>query len=348
MSTRTALPAPDRTSRSRRGFRVSRDNLHGVGHMIALRVAIIAAATAAVSFLMFALAAISPFDPLAGFLGADLGSLTEDQREQMALVLGADRTWWEQWLSWVNGVLRGDLGYSRVYRAPVLDVIAARLPWTLLLSGVGLAFMTVTALVLGVWAGRRPGGLIDRVVLGVGAFVAATPSYIYALGAVLVFAVTLRVIPAGGAAPFGAQPSLAGAGPYLIAPAIVLGLSQISWPLLAVRQATVETLDDDAVDAAIARGLPRRTVMLRHVAPMSLMPLITLVGARLGELVVGAVIVESVFSWPGLAEATVQSAVQLDFPLLAATTVAATLVVMVGTLIADLLYLLIDPRVTDV
>ena len=334
--------------RHRRGFLVARTNLHGLGAMVLGRLAIIAVATVAVSLLMFALAAVSPFDPLAGFLGPDLGTLTDAQREKLARVLGADRTWWEQWWAWAGGVLRGDLGYSRVFRAPVADVMAARLPWTLLLSATGLAFMTVLALVLGLWAGTNEGGVVDRVVLALGAFVAATPSYIYALGAILLLAVSWHVIPAGGAAPFGERPTLGGVGPYLVGPAVVLGLSQMSWPLLAVRQATVAAMHDDAVDAAIARGLSRGRIMRAHVAPMSLLPLITLLGSRLGELVVGAVIVESVFSWPGLAEATVEAAVLLDFPLMAATTVAATVVVMLGALLADLLYLLVDPRVTDV
>lgn len=190
--------------------------------------------------------------------------------------------------------------------------------------------------------------MVDRSVNAIGVFVAATPSYIYALGAVLFFGVFLHVIPVGGASRVGDVPSLLTVGPYLIAPAIVLAVSQLSWPLLTMQQSTLEASQSPAVANARLRGLSEKTILVRHVLPLSLMPLITLIGARLGELVVGAVIVETVFSWPGLAQATVESAIAVDFPLLAFTTAATTVVVMLGSLASDVSYMIIDPRVSDV
>lgn len=327
---------------------VKRDNLDGLGRMVAVRTAIIAATTVLVSFVIFGLAALSPFDPLASYLGTTYAELTESERADVAAAIGADLPWWRQWFDWAAGVITGDLGYSRTFGRPVADVLAERLPWTILLSATGLTVAVAAAVVLGLWAGRRPGGLVDRVIVALGVFLAATPSFIYALGVVLVFAVTLRVIPAGGAAPIGEQPSLASIGPYLIAPALVLAVTQLPWPLLAVRQATVEAIGSDAVENARARGVPAGVVLRRHAAPMSLMPLVTLVGGRLSELVVGAVIVEAVFGWPGLAEATVASAKDVDFPLLAVTTVLTTVLVMGGSLVSDVAYKILDPRVRDV
>ncbi len=327
---------------------VKRDNLDGLGRMVAMRTAIIAATTVLVSFVIFGLAALSPFDPLASYLGTTYAELTESERADVAAAIGADLPWWRQWFDWAAGVITGDLGYSRTFGRPVADVLAERLPWTILLSSTGLTVAVAAAVVLGLWAGRRPGGLVDRVIVALGVFLAATPSFIYALGVVLVFAVTLRVIPAGGAAPIGEQPSLASIGPYLIAPALVLAVTQLPWPLLAVRQATVEAIGSDAVENARARGVPAGVVLRRHAAPMSLMPLVTLVGGRLSELVVGAVIVEAVFGWPGLAEATVASAKDVDFPLLAVTTVLTTVLVMGGSLVSDVAYKILDPRVRDV
>lgn len=329
-------------------FRANRDNLDGLGRMIGMRLAIIAATTLFVSFVMFGLAALSPFDPLSHYMESALAQMTQAQRDDMATALGADLPWWRQWLDWMGGVLTGDLGYSRAFGRPVGSVLAERLGWTVLLSATGMTIAVLVAVALGSWAGRRPGGVVDRAVVALGVFIGATPSFIYALGAVMVFAVTLRVIPAGGAAPVGLEPSLWSVGPYLLAPAIVLAITQLPWPLLAVRQATVEAVGSDAVEAAVVRGVPRGVILRRHIAPMSLMPLVTLVGGRLSELVVGAVIVEAVFSWPGLAQATVESAKAVDFPLLAATTVLTTLLVMGGSLIADVTYKLLDPRVRDV
>ncbi|WP_075142945.1 ABC transporter permease [Corynebacterium pseudotuberculosis] len=316
--------------------------------MVGLRLLIIAFTTVVVTFIMFALAALSPFDPLAHYLGAEYGDYTDDERARIAVSLGVDKPWWQQWLQWWADVLRGDLGWSRVYNKSVVDVISERLPWTVVLSSVGLLLMLLIAAILGVWAARRPGGIVDRAVNAIGGVVAATPSYIYALGAVLFFGVFLHVIPVGGASRIGEVPSLLTVGPYLIAPAIVLAISQLSWPLLTMQQSTLEASQSPAVANARLRGLSERTILVRHVLPLSLMPLITLIGARLGELVVGAVIVETVFSWPGLAQATVESAIAVDFPLLAFTTAATTVVVMLGSLASDISYMIIDPRVSDV
>lgn len=330
------------------GFLDDRDNLDGLGRMVAVRTAIIAVTTVFVSFVMFGLAALSPFDPLASYLGTGYAELTEAERADVAAAIGADLPWWRQWLDWIAGVFTGDLGFARSYGRSVIDVLSERLPWTILLSATGMAIAVIIAVALGTWAGRRPGGVVDRAIVALGVFIGATPSFIYALGVVMIFAVTLNVIPAGGASPIGEAPSLFTVGPYLVAPALVLAVTQLPWPLLAVQQATVEAIGSDAVENARARGVPHGVVLRRHIAPMSLMPLVTLVGGRLSELVVGAVIVEAVFSWPGLAEATVESAKSVDFPLLAATTVLTTVLVMGGSLVADVAYKLLDPRVRDV
>ncbi|AEX68284.1 ABC transporter permease [Corynebacterium diphtheriae] len=316
--------------------------------MVGWRMFTIAVTTVVVTFIMFGLAALSPFDPLAHYLGSSYGDYTEAEREKIAAALGVDVPWYHQWLRWWTDVLTGDLGWSRVYNKPVSAVIVERLPWTILLSATGLLLMLVIATILGVWSARRPGGVVDKAVNALGVFIAATPSYVYALGTVLLFAIFLHAIPVGGASPVGYAPRLGTVGPYLIAPAIVLAISQLSWPLLTMQQATVEATRSPAVANARLRGIKERTVLIKHVLPMSMMPLVTLLGARLGELVVGAVIVETVFSWPGLAQATVESAIAVDFPLLAFITVATTVVVMLGSLASDLSYMLIDPRVSDV
>ncbi|QGU01553.1 Nickel transport system permease protein NikB [Corynebacterium kalinowskii] len=326
----------------------SRPNLAGLGRMIALRLLAIAATVFGVTFAIFGLSAASPLDPLAYQLGARYGQYTEAERAELAVSLGLDRPWWQQFLNWWSAVFQGDLGYSRIYRKPVADVVAERLPWTALLSGFGLALMLVAVVALALWAARKPRGLIARGMDGFGVLLAATPSFVYALGVIAVFGVALHAIPLGGAAPPGVAPTLAGVGPYVVAPGMVLALSLASWPLLATVEATREAASSPAVLSARLRGVPESQVVLRHVLPVSLLPLVTVVGARLGELVVGAVIVESVFSWPGLAQATVEAAVATDFPLLAFVTAATTVLVMLGSLLSDIAYLLLDPRVSDV
>ena len=124
---------------------VKRDNLDGLGRMVAMRTAIIAATTVLVSFAMFGLAALSPFDPLASYLGTTYAELTESERADVAAAIGADLPWWRQWFDWAAGVITGDLGYSRTFGRPVADVLAERLPWTILLSSTGLTVAVAAA-----------------------------------------------------------------------------------------------------------------------------------------------------------------------------------------------------------
>lgn len=139
--------------------------------------------------------------------------------------------------------------------------------------------------------------------------------------------------------------TLASLARHLALPALVLALSQLPWIVLALRASVTSALGSDAVRGAVARGLPWRTVVRGHVLPVSLAPLVTLLGARLPELIVGAVLVEEVFAWPGLAAALVAAAQQLDFALLALLTVVTTAAVLLGSLLADVAYLALDPRV---
>ena len=314
--------------------------------MVGTRLLLIAVTTVVVSFIMFGLAALSPFDPLAHHLGANYGNYTAEERASIASSLGLDAPWYQQWPPG-GARFTGDLGWSRVYSKPVVEVIGERLPWTMLLSGaqpVADAGDCSASRLECCSPTRRSGGSGDNRVgriCGSYSFLHLCPRKR------AIFGVFWHLIPVGGAAPVGMSPSL-GTVPYLIAPAVVLAISQLSWPLLTMQRATAEAVESPAVANARLRGLSEHTILVRHVLPMSLMPLITLIGARLGEMVVGAVIVETVFSWPGLAQATVESAVAVDFHLLAFTTVATTVVVMLGSLLSDLSYVLIDPRVSDV
>lgn len=298
-----------------------------------------------VSLGVFALAAVSPFDPLAGYLGDRYERTGSGQQDDLRAALGLDRSWWSAWSKWAADLLRGDLGSSRVFGQPVSQVIAERLPWTLLLSGVALALAAAVGIAAGAWAGLRRGGRTDRIVSGGAVLVQSMPPFVLSLGAIAIFALGLRVLPTGGVAPLGQAPGGADLIRHLVLPVSVLALSQVPWLVLSVRGSVTAALASDPVAAATARGLPRSAVVRGHVLPVSLAPVVTVLGARLPELVVGAVIVEEVFAWPGIASALVESAKQLDFPLLAFLTLATTALVLLGSLLADAAYLVLDPRV---
>ncbi|WP_116116074.1 ABC transporter permease [Austwickia chelonae] len=314
--------------------------------LVARRTAIAVPVVIVVSLGVFLLSAFSPFDPLIAFLGDRVQNVSLEERRQMAESLGLNKSWWESWLIWVDALAHGDLGHSRVYRQPVADVFAERLPWTVLLSGVGIVAGLAISVVLGVRAGLRPGSWSDRIATTFAVLLGALPSYVVSLGAIMVFSLGLGLFPTGGLSRPGDPITAAGVALHLTLPAIVLGLSLVPWLLLSVRSSVHEAIRSEAVAGAVARGIPPRTVVRAHVLPVSLAPVVTLLGTRLPELVVGAVIVEEIFAWPGLAQATVSSAQQLDFALLSALTIATTLLVLLGSLLADAIYLFLDPRVT--
>lgn len=298
-----------------------------------------------VSLGVFALAALSPFDPLVAYLGVEYQNATTAQRVEMRETLGFNVPWYEAWWTWASSLLSGDLGFSRGFGQPVATVIAERLPWTLLLAATGLALAAGFSTVLGVWAGVRPGGVADRFATGFAVLLQGLPSFVFALFAIAVFSLGLKLFPTGGLAPPGAPVTFGGVVRHLALPALVLGVSQTPWFVLSVRNAVRDALGSDAVFGAQARGLSASTVVRKHIVPVSMAPLATLLGARLPELVVGSVLVEEVFSWPGVASAVVDSATELDFPLMAALTLGTTAIVLMGTLLADIAYLLLDPRV---
>ncbi|MFJ5151963.1 ABC transporter permease [Streptomyces sp. NPDC088353] len=299
-----------------------------------------------VTFGVFAIAAASPFDPVKAYAGTAALRADGQTLDRLRANLGVDQPFTSRWWHWLTSALSGDLGESSVMRQPVTQVVGERLVWSALLCAVAFAAAVLAGTVLGVLAARRPGSLLDRVVTSLAYSLEAAPVFWLALLAIWLFALQLGVLPAGGLTDTASEQVTTGqvAG-HLVLPAAVLAVSQLPWFTLYVRQGVGDALAEDPVRGARARGLNERTVLLGHALRSGLLPVLTLVGSRVPELITGALLVESVFSWPGIAAATVEAATSVDFPLLAALTTLATAAVLVGNLLADLLYGLFDPRV---
>ncbi|MGW5884562.1 ABC transporter permease [Streptomyces koyangensis] len=300
----------------------------------------------AVTFAVFAVADASPFDPVKAYAGTAGLTASQENLDQLRANLGVDQPLAVRWWEWITGALTGDLGHSAVMRQPVADVIAERIGWSVLLAALAFAAAVLAGTTLGVLAARRRGSLVDRAVTSLAYTLEAAPTFWLGLLAVWLFALQLGWLPAGGLTDTGSTTVTAGQlTTHVILPAAVLAASQLPWFALYVRQGVGDALDEDPVRGARARGLAEHTVLLGHALRSGLLPVLTLIGSRVPELITGALLVEIVFSWPGIAAATVQAATAVDFPLLAATTVLATAAVLIGNLVADLLYGLADPRV---
>lgn len=299
-----------------------------------------------VTFGVFAIAAASPFDPVKGYAGSAALGADRETLDRLSENLGVDRPFTARWWEWLTSALTGDLGHSSVLRQPVAQVIGERLVWSSLLCAAAFAAAVLLGTLLGVLAARRPGSPLDRTVTSLAYVLEAAPVFWIALLAIWLFALQWDVLPAGGLTDTGSEQVTAGqVASHLVLPAGVLAMSQLPWFALYVRQGVGDALAEDPVRGARARGLNERTVLLGHALRSGLLPVLTLIGSRVPELITGALLVESVFSWPGIAAATVEAATAVDFPLLAALTTLATAAVLAGNLLADLLYGLFDPRV---
>ncbi|MEU7931298.1 ABC transporter permease [Micromonospora echinofusca] len=341
MTTSAPTAAPAKATARRRTRRLA-----GAGAVVRRRLLVAVPILAATSVGMFALGAASPIDPAQQYAGAAAFTTSEENLAQIRANWGVDDPLPVQYLRWVGNLLQGDLGWSTSRHEPVTSVLAARAGWTLLLVGAALALVLVASLLLGTLAAYRRGGWFDRALRATAYAVQSMPVFWIGLAAIALFALTLGWLPAGGLTDItatGTDP--ADVARHLILPVGVLAVAQTPWFVLFIRDAVADSLRDDHVLAARARGLPGRTVLFGHALRTALLPFLTLVGTHLPELIGGAVLVETVFSLPGLGAVTVQGALGSDFPLLAATTLATTVVVLAANLGTDLAYAAADPRV---
>ncbi|MCI8304367.1 MAG: ABC transporter permease [Lawsonibacter sp.] len=298
-----------------------------------------------VSLTAFLLMAASPLDPLQTNIGqAALGSMTGEQMERLEEYWGVNTPPLERYLGWLGSALRGDLGTSLLYRRPVMEVIGQRLSASLGVLFFAWALSGVLGLTLGMLAGSCRGRWPDRLVRGYCLLLSSTPAFWLALLLLMVFSVWLRVLPIGLSIPIGAEAgavTLAQRLHHAVLPAVTLSVTGVASIALHTREKTVDVLDSDYILFARARG--ERGILLRHVLRNVALPAMTLQFASIGEIIGGSVLVEQVFSYPGLGQAAVSAGLGGDMPLLLGITIMTAALVFGGNLAADLLYGVADP-----
>jgi peptide/nickel transport system permease protein len=297
--------------------------------------------------LTFFLLHLVPGDPF-GLFGDR--RLRPEQRARLYHIYGLDRPLAEQYLSWITAALRGDWGVSLSQQRSVGAAIAEAVPPTLLLAGAALLVETVAALAMGIAAARWRGRAIDSILRAVSLFLFSQPLFWLSLMAILVFAYLWPILPASHMHSVGADEktafgSLIDLLRHLLLPSLLLGLASAGGVARIVRASLVEVMGQDYVRTARAKGLSERRVLLVHGLRTALVPVIQLFGVSLPSLLSGALIVEVVFSWPGLGRLTFGAIAARDYPLVLATTAWSALLVLLGSLLADLLHAWADPRV---
>lgn len=262
--------------------------------------------------------------------------------EALSRQLGLDQPLPLQYLQWLWGAVHGDFGRSLVFQMPVGTLLAERLPITLSLAVLALVLGLAVGIPLGVWAAARQFRAPDAVAAVLAQIGLAVPSFWLGTVLMVVFALDLKLLPPDGVAPFRAPLAMLS---HLLLPALTLAVPQAASTVRLVRASVLETLDHDFVRTAYAKGLGEGGAVYRHALPNAMAPVATLIGLHLGGLLAGAVVVENVFSMPGLGQLMVQAVTQRDIPLAeACVAVFATGVVAVNFLV-DLTYRFWDPKV---
>ncbi len=296
----------------------------------------------------FLLPRLMPGNPLALIAGADVGLLTPEQRQEVIERAGLDRPLIVQYATYIGDLATGDFGYSYRQKRPITDLIAERLPWTLLLTGIALAISAVVGTLLGALSAWRRGRFTDVASLGVMIVLESMPSFWLGMLLVSIFSVQLGIFPTFGAitpaAGYQGLEAVADVVRHAILPALTLSILSVPGVYLTMRYSMLGVLGEDFIRTARAKGLSERAVLLRHVARNALVPVVTVIALRLGFAFGGTVVVETVFSYPGLGRLIFEAVSGRDYPVMQATFLVFTIAVLISNLLADYLYPLLDPR----
>jgi ABC-type dipeptide/oligopeptide/nickel transport system permease component len=281
----------------------------------------------------FLLLYVAPGDPVMAMVGerADEETIARLRRE-----LRLDDPIYKQFGHYVGGIARGDLGRSYITNRPIQRDIRERFPKTLQLAGAAMLLAASIGITLGILSAWRPGGIIDRIGLGIAYLGVSFPVFWVGLLLILLFAVTLQWLP----------PSGAGGLKYLILPALALGMRSIAFLARMTRSAMLDALGSDFIRTARAKGLGERGVIARHALRNAAIPIITVLGLDFGSYLTGSILTETVFSWPGLGRYVVNAIARRDLPAIQGSVLFLSAVFVTVNLLTDLAYAKADPRVS--
>jgi len=285
-----------------------------------------------ISFITFLLLYVLPADPVRQIAGRSATAQTvQNIREQ----LGLDQPFIVQYFRYLSDLVQGDMGRSYLQKSQVSELIASRLPATLLLMGAGILCELVIGLTMGIVAALRREQPLDQTLMIMSFIAVSAPQFVVSLLLLYVFAVQLGWFPIGGY----------GTWAHLVLPAVALGIMGSGWYSRMMRSSMIEVLRQDFIRTARAKGLTRRRIILRHAIPNAILPVIAMIGIDIGIFMGGLVVVESVFGWPGIGQLAWQAIQRVDIPIIMGVTLVTAFAVVLGNLLADIITPLIDPRI---
>jgi peptide/nickel transport system permease protein len=285
-----------------------------------------------VSLVTFLLLFIVPADPARQIAGR---TATPEQVEQVRKQLGLDLPFHQQYLRYLGNLAHGDLGRSYLQKSEVSELIASRLPATLLLMAGAIFVELLIGLSMGLFAALKRNTWVDRTLM-VGSFIGVSaPQFVVAILLLYVFGFWLGWLPLGGYGTFA----------HLILPSLTLGILGAGWYSRMMRSSMIEVLRQDFIRTARAKGLKPTTVIAVHALPNAILPIVAMIGIDIGYFMSGIVVVESVFGWPGIGQLAWQAIQRVDIPIIMGVTLVSAVAIVLGNLLADLVAPLIDPRI---
>lgn len=299
-----------------------------------------------VSIFSFSIIYFAPGDPLYIYMtpGATGHKMTDEEMDRMRESLGLNGNVVEQYVSWAEKLVHGNLGISINNKQPVLDQILEKLPCTVGLMGSSLVLSLLIAIPLGLIAGTHKNRLVDNIISGLTYLGISMPAFWLGIVLIIVFSMKLGLLPSSGMRTIGVN-SAWDVIKHGILPAVVLSLNNMAVFVRYIRSNTITQMEEEYVQTAISKGISNRGIMYGQVLKNCMLPIITVVGSRLGTLVTGSFIIESVFAWPGLGTLGMSAINNRDYPMIMGITMFSCTILLLGNFLADILYGFADPRI---
>ena len=299
-----------------------------------------------VSVFSFSIIYFAPGDPLYIYMtpGATGHKMTDEELARMRESLGLDGNVVEQYVSWAEKLAHGNLGMSINNKQPVLDQIVEKLPCTAGLMGASLLISLIVAIPLGLIAGTHKNKLADNIISGLTYLGISVPAFWLGIMLIIIFSMQLKLLPSSGMRTIGVNSAL-DVIRHGIMPAIVLSLNNMAVFVRYIRSNTITQMEEEYVLTAVSKGISQRGIMYGQVLKNCMLPVITVVGSRLGTLVTGSFIVESIFAWPGLGTLGMSAINNRDYPMIMGITMFSCTILLLGNFMADILYGFADPRI---
>ncbi len=301
-----------------------------------------------VSFLSFGIMKAAPGDPVRMYVAGGMSKGSVEDIERIRHNLGLDRPIYVQYIAWLRNTLRGDLGYSLATRRPVAQIIAEKLPASISLMGISFLLSMTIGIGIGVLSAAKQYSLFDYVVTVLAFLGNSLPAFWIALMLIWLFSVRLGWLPTGHMSSYETtdSPILDYAKHYVLPVTTLSLVSLVSW-VRYQRASMLESLQQDYVRTARAKGLAERVVLIRHAWRNSLVPIVTLIGFSVANLVGGSYIIETIFSWPGMGQLGFDALLKRDYPVMMGVTLLSAIFIIFGNLLADLTYILVNPQIRE-